>query len=337
MKRQKTPLIHKLFPWLLTVFIFLAFFFLFNIIKKGAEYLATRRDDGERILAQRLEEETSALKARLERENVEELNKLKLGYDETIKRLVAEKIAMKDALERENAGKLNALERESAEKLDALRREAVANTLSRKRETDAIIQGLRQEIDELKNRLERQKAEILDQVEKEKDREASPLIDEFKRDKDRIIKAIEELIHQKKFHDAQKEIARWNIPPLAEETRAVHRTLKEAELFEHARKVPARNIYLNILLYERLSRLNPGKDLYKQKLSFYQARHRKTYGKDRDESECYDRGYLHGRCMILSTLGVPCGLEDEIGIPESCRKGKDAFQGMKAGVASLGK
>lgn len=459
MKREhvKIPVFHKLFPWLLTVFIFLAFFFLFNIFKKASEFLETKRSDGERALARKLEDERETLRERLAREKEEELNKLKLGYEETIKRLVAEKISMRDVMTRENAGKLA-----------ALRQEAIKNSLSRKRETDEIILQLRQEIDELNQRLdgrgeegapgpapredatdsasrvreaertivrlrgeieelkkrlahhdaekmespdgmdaadsgspnrdaeriiarlrgeieelkkrpkrreekkaesqgagdgedsasrepeaetlivrlrgeieelnkrlESQETEILARIEKEKTQKDAAVIEEFNRDKAGIKAKVEDLINRKRFREAREEIARWDPPPLAGEMLPLRKALKEAELFEHARKVPARNIYLNILLYERLSELNPGKELYARKTAIYRDKHRKVHGKDKETSDCYDRGYLHGRCMLLSTLGVSCGLDDETRIPEQCAQGRDAFLGLKAGASSM--
>ncbi len=423
MKREKSSVFHMLFPWLLIVFIFLACFFLFNIFEKAAEFLESKRSDGERLIAQKMEEERERLKTRLEREKEEEATKLKLGYEETIKRLVAEKHALKERMERESAEKFTALRqeviansisrkqetdarilrlsrenddlkerlerrneeqpeqpeppgrpaREAAtdsfsrkQETDALvlrlsreneelkerlerrnaeqpeqpeqpAREAAADSSSRKQETDAIIQQLRQENEALKKRLERQGAENSDQTGMAADPKDSAVIDEFKRDSARIIAKIEQLIQKKLFRQADQEITRWDLPPLADEMLPVKGALKEAVLFEHARKVPAKNIYLNILLYEQLSRLNPGKTLYSNKLKLYREKHRTVYGKEKDTSDCYDRGYLQGRCMILSTLGVSCGLDDETRIPGKCEQGRDAFLGMKKGVASMGR
>ncbi len=370
MKREKSSLFHMLFPWLLIVFIFLACFFLFNIFKKAAEHLESKRGDDERMIARRVEVERERLKTRLELEKEQELTGLKLGYEETIKRLVAEKHALKERMERENAEKITALKQEDIansisrkQEMDALilrlteeneelkerlasrnaaqpgppSQEAAVDSSSKKKEMEATILQLRQENETLKKRMESLAAQRHEPAGKVDDPGDSAVVDRFNRDRARIIANIDQLIQKKLFHQAGEEIARWDLPPLADEMHPVKGALREAELFEHARKVPARNIYLNILLYEHLSRLNPEKELYTNKLNLYRDRYRKVHGKDKETSECYDRGYLQGRCMILSTLGAPCGLDDEARIPKKCRRGRDAFQGMKKGVASMGK
>jgi hypothetical protein len=116
-------------------------------------------------------------------------------------------------------------------------------------------------------------------------------------------------------------------------TTALQTRWEEAVLLADLRRIPARNTYLNMLLYQRLERINPGIARYADKAAQYQARYLETTGHDNISDPCYDQGYLYGRCIARGLQNRLCPWERPQAIITSpCTNHQETLKGLSAGI-----
>jgi hypothetical protein len=125
--------------------------------------------------------------------------------------------------------------------------------------------------------------------------------------------------------------SRGSMPP--QMATALQNKWEEALLLADLRRIPARNTYLNMLLYQRLQHINPGIERYADKAGQYQARYLEAVGHDDISDSCYDQGYLYGRCMARKLQNQLCPWElPQTIITSRCRSSQQTLKGLSLGV-----
>lgn len=117
----------------------------------------------------------------------------------------------------------------------------------------------------------------------------------FQANRSEIVSYLRSLIDKRKFDFFQKELKKYDIPPLADDVGKLKAYLEEISYFDKAKWIPAKEYQKNYEAYKQLVRMNPGNRVYKEKMAVY----RKKWA---DQSYRYAAGFLKKEKRYKSDL-----------------------------------
>jgi tetratricopeptide (TPR) repeat protein len=94
-------------------------------------------------------------------------------------------------------------------------------------------------------------------------------IAEFNTNKIELLKNIRDLIDNKQFDSAKREIDYYNMEGIKNSLVEINKYFDEMKLYDEVKKIPSSNLEDSYRLYHELTLINPQKELYKEKESHY--------------------------------------------------------------------
>ena len=118
-------------------------------------------------------------------------------------------------------------------------------------------------------------------------------------------------------------------------TNDLSKAIKDLEA--EVKPIPASDVLGNLLIYKRLSKLDPTNKKYKEKVTYYNSQSKGMKTSPNYDKEpytivlCYDLGYRWSKCAARSLKKLPCRPENDIIIPERCRDEEETQRGINDG------